>query len=70
MGVVNIFPIINLDQWKENLMIQASGTRMKRWIINPDTGEQVLAKWPNYGTGEALRTFWLTFYSFKRSPFS
>lgn len=52
MGVVNIFPIINLDQWKENLMIQASGTRMKRWIINPDTGEQVLVKWPNYGTGE------------------
>ncbi|WP_054696371.1 HipA domain-containing protein [Syntrophomonas palmitatica] len=33
-------------------MVQASGTRQKKWMENPDTGEQVLVKWPNYGSGE------------------
>ncbi|MDD2373469.1 MAG: HipA domain-containing protein [Syntrophomonadaceae bacterium] len=33
-------------------MVQASGTRRKKWMENADSGEQILVKWPNYGLGE------------------
>lgn len=51
-GVINIYNIIDVSSWSINYAAQASGTRVKRWLIKPDTNQLVLAKWPAISLGE------------------
>ena len=49
--VINIYNILDVSSWDEDTR-QAKGTRSKRWLIHPETGQLVLAKWPSHVIGE------------------
>jgi len=49
---INIYNIIDASLWNVNYAAQASGTRVKKWLIEPETNQLVLAKWPSFGSGE------------------
>jgi hypothetical protein len=52
IGGKNIYNIIDASLWSVNYAAQASGTRVKKWLIEPETNQLVLAKWPKIDTGE------------------
>lgn len=45
--------IKNVSTWEKKASIQASGTRAKFWLINPDNSDKYLFKIPRKNTGEA-----------------
>ena len=50
--MINIYNIIDVSSWSQNYAAQASGTRVKHWLIDPETNQLVLAKWPSISLGE------------------
>jgi hypothetical protein len=52
IGGNNIYNIIDASLWSVNYGAQASGTRVKKWLMEPETNQLVLAKWPKIDTGE------------------
>lgn len=44
--------IIDISDWKIDETRNASGTREKYWLVNPETEELYLFKLPKQGTGE------------------
>lgn len=45
--------IVDVSHWEEDFNRQASGTRAKYWIIEPDSSQQFMFKIPRENTGEA-----------------
>ncbi|WAA12427.1 HipA domain-containing protein [Fervidibacillus halotolerans] len=45
--------ILDVSSWREEFNKQASGTRVKYWIIDPQTSHEYMFKIPRENTGEA-----------------